>query len=71
MFILKLFNAITVTAIIACHCQLYYYLYRGLHSTLCFIALMLFVFYVFVLDPKDSGLDFRNLLKHKYAYCFI
>jgi len=25
----------------------------------------------FVLDPKDSGLDFRNLLKHKYAYCFI
>ena len=22
-----------------------------------------------VLDPKDSGLDFRNLLKHKYVYC--
>jgi len=25
----------------------------------------------FVLDPKDSGLDFRNLLKHKYADYYL
>jgi len=35
---------------------------------LCFVLLPILHVMFLVLDPKDSGLDFRNLLRHKYVY---
>ena len=35
---------------------------------LCCVLLPILHVVFLVLDPKDSGLDFRNLLRHKYVY---